>query len=212
MNRNPKHRLGATRDAAELKDHPFFKSVDWIALASKQVTPPFKPVVESDESVANFDPEFTSTSVQSANPFEEDDPIEGWVNPTNGANAAMAAASGAGMRASQSMAGSLNGGTGVAIKGAQSSRPGLNPLGGSPLTSSVQENFRGFTYSGESMIRPPDGILLDDDGEALEEDEDAVDDDYDEDAEGSEDEEEGTTFVRGKLRRAGDDGDDIDMN
>jgi len=31
-------------------------------------------------------------------------------------------------------------------------RPGVNPLGGSPLTSSVQENFRGFTYSGESMI------------------------------------------------------------
>ncbi|KAL7410380.1 kinase-like domain-containing protein [Mrakia frigida] len=210
LNRNPKHRLGATRDAAELKDHPFFKSVDWVALASKQVTPPFKPVVESDESVANFDPEFTSTSVQSANPFEEDDPIEGWVNqPSNGINAAGGGAGNGTNGTSSSMVGSMSGGTGMAIKSTPQ-RPGLNPLGGSPLTSSVQENFRGFTYSGESMIRPPDGILIDDDGEALEEDEDALDpEDYDEDedAEREEEEEEGTRLVRGVLRRDA----DIDM-
>ncbi|KAH9077277.1 Pkinase-domain-containing protein, partial [Lactarius deliciosus] len=50
LNRNPKHRLGAQRDAAELKEHPVFKTINWDALARKQVTPPFKPVVESDES------------------------------------------------------------------------------------------------------------------------------------------------------------------
>src|SRR5882762_9326698 len=63
LNRNPKHRLGAQRDAEELKEHPFFKTVDWKTLAQKQVTPPFKPVVESDESTANFDPEFTSADI-----------------------------------------------------------------------------------------------------------------------------------------------------
>ena len=28
-----------------------------------------------------------------------------------------------------------------------------------PLTSSVQENFRGFTYHGESVVVPPAGLL-----------------------------------------------------
>ena len=81
MNRNPKHRLGAHRDAAELKEHPFFKTIDWEALSRKQVTPPFKPVVESDESVANFDPEFTTADVrdQALSDWDEEDPSEDWV-------------------------------------------------------------------------------------------------------------------------------------
>ncbi|KAK7695957.1 hypothetical protein QCA50_000596 [Cerrena zonata] len=84
LNRNPKHRLGSQRDAAELKEHPFFKMIDWDALARKQVTPPFKPVVESDESVANFDPEFTTADVRDAGPIDvndldEEDPSEDWV-------------------------------------------------------------------------------------------------------------------------------------
>ncbi|KAJ7694725.1 kinase-like domain-containing protein [Mycena olivaceomarginata] len=33
LNRNPKHRL-AQRNAEELKEHPFFKSIDWAALAA----------------------------------------------------------------------------------------------------------------------------------------------------------------------------------
>ncbi len=48
----------------ELKGHPFFKSIDWVALAAKQVMPTFKPVIESDESMANFDPKFTSVDLQ----------------------------------------------------------------------------------------------------------------------------------------------------
>ena len=87
MNRNPKHRLGAQRDAEELKEHPFFKSIDWVALGKKQVTPPFKPNVESDESTANFDPEFTSASVDDPSLtglLDDDDPSESWVQETNG--------------------------------------------------------------------------------------------------------------------------------
>ena len=83
LNRNPKHRLGADRDAAQLKEHPFFKSIDWDALSKKQVTPPFKPVVESDESVANFDPEFTTADMREvglgAMDLDEEDPSEDWV-------------------------------------------------------------------------------------------------------------------------------------
>ncbi|KAJ5785563.1 uncharacterized protein N7503_010775 [Penicillium pulvis] len=60
LNRNPKHRLGANGDAAELKAHPFFHDVDWEALGKKQVIPPFKPKLKSDLDTSNFDPEFTN--------------------------------------------------------------------------------------------------------------------------------------------------------
>lgn len=140
LNRNPQHRLGAQRDAQELKEHPFFKSIDWDLLAKKQITPPFKPVVDSDESVANFDPEFTNSSLTAAgiNPFSDDDPYEA---PAPGGHSYV----GPGGSLSKS---SHMGGAAMAIK---PQRP--NILGhGSPLTSSVQENFRGFTYTGESLL------------------------------------------------------------
>jgi serine/threonine protein kinase len=60
LNRNPKHRLGATRDAEELKAHPFFADVDWDALHKKNVVPPFKPKLKGELDVSNFDPEFTN--------------------------------------------------------------------------------------------------------------------------------------------------------
>ncbi|KAF2660527.1 Pkinase-domain-containing protein [Lophiostoma macrostomum CBS 122681] len=60
LNRNPKHRLGASRDAEELKAHPFFADIDWDALTKKNVVPPFKPKLKSELDVSNFDPEFTN--------------------------------------------------------------------------------------------------------------------------------------------------------
>lgn len=60
LNRNPKHRLGATDDAEELKRHAFFQDVDWEALAKKLITPPFKPKLKSETDVSYFDPEFTN--------------------------------------------------------------------------------------------------------------------------------------------------------
>ncbi|KAF2788475.1 kinase-like protein [Melanomma pulvis-pyrius CBS 109.77] len=60
LNRNPKHRLGATRDAEELKAHPFFADIDWDALTKKNVVPPFKPKLKGELDVSNFDPEFTN--------------------------------------------------------------------------------------------------------------------------------------------------------
>lgn len=42
-------------------DHPFFADMDWKQLLKKQVTPPFKPQVESETDTSNFDPVFTSS-------------------------------------------------------------------------------------------------------------------------------------------------------
>ncbi|KAH7343931.1 kinase-like domain-containing protein [Rhizoctonia solani] len=166
LNRNPKHRLGAHRDAEELKEHPFFKSIDWVALAQKQVPPPFKPSVESDESTACFDPEFTSADLKETGVdalLDEDDPSDHWVasvgehngrpsfNGPNGGGKAMEITNNAGTKKTQRER-------------------------GSPLTRSVQENFRGFTYSGESMVAAAAGIL----GEDYEPEEDDVEEEAEE--------------------------------
>jgi hypothetical protein len=173
LNRNPRHRLGALHDAAELKQHPFFKSIDWRALSLKQVTPPFKPNVESDESTANFDPEFTSADVRESGidafAFDEEDPSESWAasfGVTNGSTHSFHGPSGgigSAMEIKKTGAKKANGANGAGGRGI------------SPLTSSVQENFRGFTYQGESMIQHAAGLLGEDRKNGG--DEEAVDDD-----------------------------------
>jgi protein-serine/threonine kinase len=136
LNRNPQNRLGAKRDTAELKEHPFFKSIDWDLLYKKQITPPFKPIVDSDESVANFDPEFTNSTLADAGVDEEE------INPGSTSRHNYL---GPGMSMSESL------GQNKAVNISRAKRSGDND---SPLTESVQENFRGFTYTGEShMVR-----------------------------------------------------------
>ncbi|KAK6533918.1 hypothetical protein TWF281_005262 [Arthrobotrys megalospora] len=63
LNRNPRHRLGALRDAIELKEHPFFADVDWEALKQKKSIPPFKPTLKSETDTQNFDTEFTNAPI-----------------------------------------------------------------------------------------------------------------------------------------------------
>ncbi|KAL1405855.1 Serine/threonine-protein kinase [Vanrija albida] len=165
LNRNPQNRLGAKRGAAELKEHPFFKSIDWDLLYKKQITPPFKPIVDSDESVANFDPEFTNSSLADAGIDINDADY----NP-------QARHQFVGPGGSLSKPSYMGQAAGMAIKPQRSPN---QPINGSPLTSSVQENFRGFTYTGESLM--PMSLLGEHSMEDVDEDnENAVDDDDDE--------------------------------
>jgi serine/threonine protein kinase SCH9 len=195
LNRNPKHRLGAQRDTAELKLHPFFKSIDWDALSLKQVTPPFKPVVESDESTSNFDPEFTSTDIRSVGfaeaelHLDEEDPSADWTaqsmtgsgflhtpNGPLGCDKDLARTATATPLSPTHAKGRVgimtpvrNGATaaqGIDVK----RRKGFDV--GSPLTSSVQENFKGFTFHGGESVVVPAHLLK----RSQQEDEEAVDD------------------------------------
>ncbi|KAK5980035.1 Non-specific serine/threonine protein kinase [Trichostrongylus colubriformis] len=63
LNKNPAKRLGCSLDvsAAELdvKEHPFFRRIDWHKIETRQVQPPFKPRLKSPDDVSNFDTEFT---------------------------------------------------------------------------------------------------------------------------------------------------------
>ncbi|TFK76139.1 kinase-like protein [Pluteus cervinus] len=169
LNRNPKHRLGANRDAEELKEHAFFKAIDWKALALKQVTPPFKPNVESDESTANFDPEFTTADIREVGlsefELDEEDPSEAWTSrsTTNGLVHTYTGPLGSD-RPMNGVPSSQN----IQIKPKKQKKDHA----GSPLTNSVQENFRGFTYHGGESVVPPMGLL----GKQVAEDEQAVED------------------------------------
>jgi serum/glucocorticoid-regulated kinase 2 len=51
LTRDPTKRLG-TSDAAEIKKHPFFRSIDWDKLFKKEVEPTFKPKVKSEADIS----------------------------------------------------------------------------------------------------------------------------------------------------------------
>lgn len=184
LNRNPKNRLGAQRDTAELKEHPFFKSIDWEALGKKQVTPPFKPNVESDESTDNFDPEFTSADLRETgiDIFDEDDEYDDWATSSTlhggGTDSSAATVSGGDSPPRRSTNPVANGTVPGTMKGVANAtasvggRPGddkarptlgfgvpavKNGVGRgavaqTPISSSVQDHFRGFTFQGESTL------------------------------------------------------------
>ncbi|KAF7331809.1 Non-specific serine/threonine protein kinase [Mycena kentingensis (nom. inval.)] len=183
LNRNPKLRLGAQRDTEELKEHPFFASIDWAALARKQVTPPFKPIVESDESTANFDDVFTSMDLHDVGvemDIDEDDPSETWVlagslpmHQPNGPLGSERENPSSNPASPPPGAIFQNGSHGHSNGKTNGSGPPSQPkagidikpkkkkveVAGTPLTNSVQENFRGFTYSGEDSVSALGGIL-----------------------------------------------------
>lgn len=138
LNRNPKHRLGAQNDAQDLKEHPFFKDIDWDALLRKQIPPVFKPLVESDESVANFDPEFTNTSLAQVADFVDDVDLDG--------AAASSSGSGSTNSSSTKQISPDSNPKSVAIKKPNADRTPDDA--DEPLSRSVQEKFRGFSYSG----------------------------------------------------------------
>lgn len=182
LNRNPKNRLGAQRDTAELKEHPFFKSIDWDALGKKQVTPPFKPNVESDESTDNFDPEFTSadlreTGIDIFDNGDECDDSATTCTLRDGANSAATTLNGdsSSGRSSNGAANGVLPGTIKRVANATASvgRPGddkgrypvsvgvpagkknvntRSAVARTPISSSVQDHFRGFTFQGESIL------------------------------------------------------------
>ena len=57
----PPPRLGSgEHDACELKEHPFFRCVDWQALREGRLSPPWAPCVDGSLDVSQFDNEFTS--------------------------------------------------------------------------------------------------------------------------------------------------------
>jgi len=56
---DPKKRLGAINDAADVKRHEFFDGIDWEAAANRRLKPPFIPEkTKGAVQTRNFDPYF----------------------------------------------------------------------------------------------------------------------------------------------------------
>lgn len=53
LNRNPRHRLGANRDADELKEHKFFQNVNWndVLMRRLPVPPIDMPPINLNETI-----------------------------------------------------------------------------------------------------------------------------------------------------------------
>jgi len=62
LDRDPIKRLS---DPDLIKQHPFFKTIDWTLLENKGISPPFVPDVQSPEDLGNIDQEFLEESIGS---------------------------------------------------------------------------------------------------------------------------------------------------
>ena len=188
LNRNPKHRLGAQNDAQDLKEHAFFKDIDWDLLARKQIPPMFKPLVESDESVANFDPEFTNSSqndvarfnleyerpslnkTHSAETVPQHAPEHDGGRPSRSYGAEAHEHPG-GMRASDAPYGKAQDGSRTHAEPIKKPQPRGSVADApepEPLSDSIQEKFRGFSYTGsydENSFFPQGRMGCDDEDE-----------------------------------------------
>jgi len=57
LTQQPRVRLGA-RGAKDIKKHPFFKGLDWEALAKKAIKPPFLPTLKGEADLSCIDKQF----------------------------------------------------------------------------------------------------------------------------------------------------------
>jgi len=61
---DPTQRLGCSNDGDEVKAHPFFSGIEWVAIQQRRVTPPFKPqVTQGSGDVKYFEKEFVDLPV-----------------------------------------------------------------------------------------------------------------------------------------------------
>ncbi|XP_028668154.1 ribosomal protein S6 kinase beta-2-like [Erpetoichthys calabaricus] len=60
LKKSPSQRLGSgPGDCLDIQKHPFFRHTNWEDLLARKVEPPYKPCLQSDEDVSQFDTRFT---------------------------------------------------------------------------------------------------------------------------------------------------------
>ncbi|CAK7202732.1 hypothetical protein SEUCBS139899_005459 [Sporothrix eucalyptigena] len=61
LRKEPRKRLGANmpKDLETIKSHRFFRKIDWVRLAARELEPPIQPVITDPELAENFATEFT---------------------------------------------------------------------------------------------------------------------------------------------------------
>ena len=70
LQKDPKQRLGGDKsDAAAVKSHPFFKSIDWDKLYRKELPVPYMPEVKDKLDTSMFSAEFTNMPIVSPSSY-----------------------------------------------------------------------------------------------------------------------------------------------
>ena len=70
---NPKKRLGCPPQAeSTIKDHEYFKNLDWAKVEKREIQPEFVPRKANEKSAVNFDSDFTNQQL-SVLPSEKND-------------------------------------------------------------------------------------------------------------------------------------------
>ena len=88
LRKEPRKRLGACmpKDMQIIKNHRFFRKIQWTELERRELEPPIKPLITDPELAENFSPEFTDLAMSpvvgaplhAANVQDEHDPFGGF--------------------------------------------------------------------------------------------------------------------------------------
>jgi len=65
LKKDPNKRLGSGRGASDIKEHPWFANIAWDKMEQQKYEPFFRPKINVDMGLHNFDPEFTELPVNS---------------------------------------------------------------------------------------------------------------------------------------------------
>lgn len=80
LEKDPQKRLGGGPDGAkEIRNHPWFHTIDWEKMYLRECPPPYKPILDHSTDTKHFPKEFTNMRMS---PPEHEDhspvPCEGW--------------------------------------------------------------------------------------------------------------------------------------
>ena len=83
LRKEPSKRLGIGKnDLQTIKNHRFFRKIDWKQLERREIEPPIKPLITDPELAENFSPEFTSKKVEDdsmrSRTLSKSDPFNGF--------------------------------------------------------------------------------------------------------------------------------------